>query len=116
MENYRRTVDYSNLVLSESNGHWSASWDRGGRHFNTDQLYGCSQKRSYNKLKSLLGSEQGIPLPSEIVVKTSAKVEYGLTRKVYVIDEKLMGRDDVGSNGLPKAVPFRSNRGYGDQR
>lgn len=90
----RKIVDYSNLSLSEGNGHWCASWERGGRHFNTDELYGCSQKRSFSQLKSIMENDQGISLPPEIAVKSTAQVQCEMGRKTYKIDEKWMNQDN----------------------
>ena len=91
----KQTIDYSNLTLSEANGHWCASWERNCRSFNTDELYGCSMKRNYQNLKSILEQDQGIILPAEIAVKSCCTPQYEMTRRVYKIDEKLLQNPDA---------------------
>lgn len=109
VNDYRKTVDFSNLSLTEGNGHWCASWERNGRKFNTDELYGCMHKRSFAQLKSIMENDQGIPIPAEIAVKSASKVNYELGRKTYVIDEKLLGIEGNAHKSQPRDV----NRGYG---
>lgn len=111
----RKIVEYSNLQLSEGNGHWCASWERGGRHLNTDELYGCSQKRSFAILKRILEEDHGIVIPPEIAVKSMGNVQYDFNRKIYTLDEKALN-PEKGINGAHKHAPIHNNRACGDYR
>jgi hypothetical protein len=77
-----------NLKIFEIDGRWTASWDRNGRHFDVDYLYGCGHKRSFAQLKGILEEEHGIILPSELAVKSHA-IQRG-HKNIFVVDEKLL--------------------------
>lgn len=111
----RNNIDYSNLTVSEANGRWSAAWDRGGRHFTTDELYGCSDKRNYVQLKILLENEQGIVLPSEIALKSSCPSTHGLIKRTYEVDERFLGVDGR-QKGPSKVLPYRAGHALDGQR
>ena len=80
--------EVKNLKVYESNGRWSASWDRDGKHFDMDELYGCSHKRTFAQLKNVLDEDHGIILPSEIAVKACA-IQKGF-KNVYAVDDRLI--------------------------
>ena len=80
--------DAKNLLVTEVNGRWSASWDRNGMHFDVDYLYGAGHPRSFTTLKGILEEDHGIQLPSELAVKSHA-IQRG-HKNVYEVREELL--------------------------
>lgn len=79
--------EIKNLQVTEIKGRWTASWDKDGKHFDIDTLYGCDYPRSFGRLKNILDEDHNIVLPSELAVKSNA-IQKGF-KNVYAVDEKL---------------------------